>query len=213
MVAALLLAGGCTTALAQNVALVGASSDKALLAVGAQPPRFVKVGDTHAGVKLLAVDGPRATIEQNGKQQVLVLGQTPFNADPNGAGATQGTKVTLTGDSRGHFIAMGQVNGASMKFLVDTGATSVSLGLSDALRAGLKPGKGLGQPIRINTANGTVEAWQTQLDSVKLGSVEVRMVTAVVMPKDMPMVLLGNSFLTKFQMQRNNDQLTLERRY
>jgi aspartyl protease family protein len=33
------------------------------------------------------------------------------------------------------------------------------------------------------------------------------------MPKDMPMVLLGNSFLTKFQMQRNNDQLTLERRY
>jgi aspartyl protease family protein len=48
---------------------------------------------------------------------------------------------------------------------------------------------------------------------VKVGDVMVRNVEAVVTPQSMPYVLLGNSFLTRFQMQRSNDQLTLDRRF
>ena len=51
-----------------------------------------------------------------------------------------------------------------------------------------------------------------QLDSVRIGDVEIYGVDAVVVPDGMPYVLLGNSFLSRFQMRRDNDQMVLERR-
>jgi aspartyl protease family protein len=58
-----------------------------------------------------------------------------------------------------------------------------------------------------------VQAWRTRLASVRVGDVEVFDVEAVVLQQPMPYVLLGNSFLNRFQMRRDNVQLTLERRY
>jgi len=55
--------------------------------------------------------------------------------------------------------------------------------------------------------------WRVRLNSVRLGDVEVLGVMAVIMPEGMPFVLLGNSFLTQFQMTRNNDQMVLEKRH
>ena len=52
-----------------------------------------------------------------------------------------------------------------------------------------------------------------KLASVRIGDVEVYDVDAVVSPQPMPYVLLGNSFLTRFQMKRDNDQMVLERRF
>jgi aspartyl protease family protein len=65
----------------------------------------------------------------------------------------------------------------------------------------------------MNTANGTVTAWRLKLSSVRVGEVEVHDVDATVSPAGMPFVLLGNSFLTRFQMKRDNEQMQLERRY
>ena len=55
--------------------------------------------------------------------------------------------------------------------------------------------------------------YRVVLSSVRVGEVQVFEVSAIVLPQAMPYILLGNSFLTRFQMQRNNDQLTLERRF
>ncbi|WP_382328783.1 TIGR02281 family clan AA aspartic protease [Hydrogenophaga sp. UC242_50] len=63
------------------------------------------------------------------------------------------------------------------------------------------------------TANGRVVGHQVQLDSVRVGDAQVYGVAAIVLPQPMNYILLGNSFLTRFQMQRHNDQLTLEKRY
>jgi aspartyl protease family protein len=52
-----------------------------------------------------------------------------------------------------------------------------------------------------------------RLDSVRIGDVEVFGVEAIVTPQSMPFVLLGNSFLTEFQMTRTNDQMVLEKRH
>ena len=65
----------------------------------------------------------------------------------------------------------------------------------------------------VSTANGNAIGYQIQLDSVRVGDVQVYGVDAIVMPQSMPYVLLGNSFLTRFQMQRTNDQLVLEKRF
>ena len=64
----------------------------------------------------------------------------------------------------------------------------------------------------MNTANGVAQGWRLKLDSVRIGDVEVFGVEAIVTPQAMPYVLLGNSFLTSFQMTRNNEQMVLEKR-
>ena len=55
--------------------------------------------------------------------------------------------------------------------------------------------------------------YRISLNTVRVGDVEVHNVAAVVQPQPMPFILLGNSFLTRFQMKRENDTLLLQRRY
>jgi aspartyl protease family protein len=70
-----------------------------------------------------------------------------------------------------------------------------------------------GQPVQMSTANGVIPAWRVKLASVRLGDVLVYDVDSVVSSGAMPYVLLGNSFLSRFQMTRSNDQMVLEKRY
>lgn len=206
-----LWAGGAQ-AQTHAVQLAGISGEKALLVVDGQAPKFMAVGDTHAGVRLVHVSANGAKVSINGQQATLVLGESPVSvgarATPAGTGAQ---RVVLTADSRGHFMSTGSINGKSVQFMVDTGATTVVLGQADAQRLGLKPDAG--QRVGMQTANGTVVGHQLKLQRVRLGDAEVSDVTAVILPQQMPYVLLGNSFLTRFQMQRDNDQMTLQRRY
>lgn len=198
---------------APSVSLAGVSGDKALLVVGNAPPRFVAVGQTHQGARLLAVDGQQATVDFEGQKLILRMGESALSVGSNGSAvASGGGRVVLAANGQGHYLTTGSVNGQSVHFVVDTGATLVTLGRSDALRMGIKVGVGSGKKTRTLTANGVSEAWETQLDSVRVGSVEVPRVTALIMPHDMPVALLGNSFLKHFKMQSDNQQMVLERR-
>src|SRR4029077_20751298 len=108
-------------------------------------------------------------------------------------------------------ITQGAINGRAVQFMVDTGATAVAMGVADAERLGIDYRKG--QLSRGNTANGPVSVYQVKLASVRVGDVEIYDVDAAVLPTGAGHVLLGNSFLNRFQMTRFNDQLVLERRY
>lgn len=107
-------------------------------------------------------------------------------------------------------MANGSINGRAVQFMVDTGATAVAIGTSDAQRMGIDYQKGL--PVRMSTANGVAQGWRVVLNSVRVGDVEIFDVEAVVGP-NMPFALLGNSFLSRFTMNRNSDTMVLERRY
>jgi aspartyl protease family protein len=98
-----------------------------------------------------------------------------------------------------------------VQLVVDTGATMVSLSIADAERVGLN--YKTGQQGQVSTANGVIPAWRTRLASVRIGDVTVYDVEALVSSGSMPYVLLGNSYLARFQMTRNNDQMVLEKRY
>jgi aspartyl protease family protein len=65
----------------------------------------------------------------------------------------------------------------------------------------------------MNTANGQALGYLLTLNSVRIGDVEVQNVEAIVSQQSMPYVLLGNSFLTRFSMRRDSDQMVLERRF
>jgi aspartyl protease family protein len=97
-----------------------------------------------------------------------------------------------------------------VQFLVDTGASVVTLSESAAARIGLDYQRG--QRIEARTANGSVFGHLVTLDTLRVGDVEVANVQAAVLPASMEHVLLGNSFLSRFQMRRDNEILRLVRR-
>ena len=200
----------CLAAGAQSVALQGMLGNKALLIVDGSAPRSVAPGDTHQGVKVVSTSGDQATLEINGKRHTLRVGDAPASVG-GGLSSHRGTKIVLTAASGGHFLTQGAINGRAVQFMVDTGATLVGMGVSDAERLGLN--YKTGQLGYAGTANGTVAAWRMTLASVRIGDVEVHNVEALVTPHPMPYILLGNSFLTRFQMKRDNDQMVLERRF
>jgi len=206
--AAALLSMACAVACAQGVTLSGRMGQRALLVIDGQP-RAVAVGDTVAGVRLLRWAGDAAEVERAGVRYTLREGATPVRL---GAAAAPGAgrEVVLTAGPGGHFTAGGRINGRQVQFLVDTGATLVSMGRDEAERLGLDLGtarRGVSQ-----TANGPVTVFLVTLSSVRLGDVELANVPAAVMPQPMPVILLGNSFLSRLQMRRENDVMRLELR-
>ena len=195
---------------AQTVALTGMLGGKALLIIDGGRPLAMAPGEARLGVKVVSTAGQQAVVEVASQRFTLRVGDAPASVGATGAGASSG-KIVLTADSNGHFFSQGQINGRAAQLLVDTGATAVSLGAPDAERMGLN--FKMGQSVRLDTANGSSLGWRVKLDSVRMGDVTLTNVDAVVTPTAMPYVLVGNSFLTRFQMSRTNDQLVLERRY
>lgn len=202
-----LLAFTGSLAKAQAVALSGVLGSKALLVVGSNAPRAVAVGETHQGVRVLSVGKDEAVVEVQGQRSTLQLGQAPVNVRGSSG---SGQRVVLMADTRGHFVQQGQINGQSMSFMVDTGASTIAIGQAQAQRLGLDYRSG--QPVRMNTANGVAQGWRLHLDSVRLGEVQITGLEAVITPQPMPHVLLGNNFLNYFQMTRTPDQMVLEKR-
>ena len=201
----------CTAAAAQSVALQGMLGSSALLIVNGGAPKAVAAGAVHQGVKVVSTSGDQAVVEIGGKRHTLRVGEAPASVGASGGALSRGNRIVLTAGSGGHFTTQGAINGRATQFVVDTGATLVSMGASDAERLGLN--YRAGERGYSSTANGVTSAWRIKLGSVRVGDVEVYDVDALVSPQPMPFVLLGNSFLTRFQMKRENDQMVLERRY
>jgi aspartyl protease family protein len=195
---------------AQRVALAGSMGNQALLVIDGSAPRAVAVGSTLRGVRVLSVGSGQALIEIEGQRQTLFLGAAAVNLG-GVASPGSGTQITLSSDANGHFQGNGLINGRSVSFLVDTGATLIAIGQPDADRLQL-PYKN-GPRVTMRTANGDTVGYRVRLNTVRIGDVEVYDVEAVVHGSPLPFVLLGNSFLTRFQMKRENDTLTLLRRY
>lgn len=195
-------------AAASTVALTGSFGNKALLMINGTP-RTVAVGATVDGVRLVSLANGQAVVEIDGQRQTLVLGGSQVSV--GGPGPAGGSRIVLKAGSGGHFVTDGQINGRTVRFLVDTGATSVSMSVRDAERLGIDYRSG--RPVQMNTANGVVQGYVVLLSSVRVGDVEVHNVQGVVAPREMPYILLGNSFLIRFQLRQENDQLTLDRRF
>jgi aspartyl protease family protein len=208
---ALPLAVGAGAVLAQTVTLSGMLGGKALLIVDGSAPKGVAVGESYRGVKIISTQGDQATLEIAGKRHTLRVGEAPASVGGGGGSDAGGSKIILSAGSGGHFMTQGQINGRAVQLLVDTGATMVSLSVTDAERVGLNYKNG--QAVQMSTANGLIAGWRLKLASMRVGDVTVYDVDAIVSSGAMPYVLLGNSFLTRFQMTRHNDQMILDKRY
>jgi len=209
VVAAQLLAAAAGVHAASSVMLTGTIGSRAILIVDGAPPKTVAVGETFQGVKLVSLQAEQAVVELEGKRLNLRM-DTPVSIG-GGGGTGNGSRIVLPADSRGHFMTQGAINGRAVTFMLDTGATSVAMSAADAQRIGLDYSKG--QRVQMNTANGVASGYKLRLQSVRVGDVEVYDIDAIVSPQPMPFVLLGNSFINRFSMRRDADQMVLEKRY
>ena len=207
LAAALLLA--CPAGFAQTVSMSGSLGDKALLMIDGAP-RTVATGATVQGVKLISVTGNDAVVEIKGKRVSVVMGGAQVNIGGQ-ASSGGGSQIVLTAGSGGHFLTAGGINGKAVRFLVDTGATSVAMGIAEAEHLGLDYRSG--QRLYVSTANGNAPAYKVRLAEVRIGDVVVYDIEALIVPVQMEFILLGNSFLTRFQMKRENETLTLSKRF
>jgi aspartyl protease family protein len=202
------LAGLTLPALATEVTLVGLIGAKAIVVIDGGAPRTLAPGQkTAEGVVLLGTEKEAASFEIEGRKRTLYMGQAYSAAARAGR-----QNVTLGADPSGHFVTMGAINGGSVRFLVDTGATLVALSAAEARRLGINYLRG--QRGRVQTANGVAEAYHVKLDTVRIGDIEINNVDAVVSESDtMGVTLLGMSFLNRMDMKREGQSMTLTKRY
>ena len=195
-------------ATATDVKLVGVAENTAILVIDNGQPRMMRVGQTgRSGVKLLAVQGQSAIIEVEGERLELRLGEQPY-APPV---ASERTSVTLISNVQGHFVTQGSINGASVRLMVDSGASMVSMGPRDAKRAGIDYLSG--EKGYATTANGVAPVFRVRLDTVRVGDIVLYNVAGLVHENaNLPVVLLGMSFLGRLNMRREGDMLTLSKR-
>ncbi len=209
--AATLIAAGLP-AHAADINLIGIFGSKATLMVDGGKPRTMAVGETSPErIKLLSVTADSAVVEIEGRRETLHLG----NQRIAGAGAGGGTqRVVLTGDANGHFLTTVQVNGVSLQFVVDTGATVVAISAEDARRANVQVSPA--NRVAMQTANGMTAAYRVKLDTVRLGDITLNNVDGVVLEGNAlggRFGLLGMSFLNRTDMKREGGSLTLIKRF
>lgn len=192
---------------ATDVALVGLMPGKAMVVIDGGARQTLAVGASSVeGVKLVGIESGAAQFLIDGKPRRMQIGQSVVSA-----ASAEKAPVVLMADPRGHFVTSGSINGVPVQFLVDTGATFVSLGAADARRARIDFARG--SPGATMTANGLARVWKVRLASVKLGNITLQDVEASVHEQDMPVVLLGMSFLNRMEMRRDGSTLTLSQRY
>lgn len=208
---ATLLVLACNTAhAATQVNVVGLFTGKAVLVINNGKPKILSVGQVSTeGVKLISANSQSAVLEIEGKRRELTMGQA---VAVGGSASAQPASVTLYANSAGHHLAEGQINGVPLKFIVDTGATSIAMNSADAKKAGIDYKKG--EQVPLHTASGNVAAYRVVINTLKIGAIVLHQVEGVVLEGGSPaVVLLGMTALSRLEMKREGIALTLIKKY
>ena len=209
MMLGVFLALAAAPARARDILVFALFEHKAMLVVDGTR-HMVRVGEaTPEGVKLIATDteAEQATVEDEGRREVLKLGAVHTGAQP-----AEAPNVILWAASNGFFFADGTVNGHSLRFLVDTGANTVAMNAATARRLGIDYQKG--RAGMAKTASGFAPMYGVTLSAVKVGGIMLHNVEAGVIDGPQPDTpLLGMSFLNRLEMKRDGRKMELIQRY
>lgn len=183
--------------------------DRALLEIDGRR-RVLKAGErSPEGVLLLGADQSAARIEVDGKTYTIALDASIGSAFARGIEPRQ---LSLAPAADGHYYVDGTINGTPVRFIVDTGASTVAISRQDAKRIGLLY-RVDGEPMPVETASGIAQAYRVVFRSVKARTIEVANVTGIVVDGDYPRTaLLGQSFLNRLNLRREGLLLELKER-
>ena len=181
---------------------------KAIVMIDGQR-RTLTIGQTSPeGVKLIDADSKQAVLEVDGK---------PTSYKPGGAislsyARPEHLEEKVYADDRGMFHSVGTINGRTVRFLLDTGATTVAMNKSQAKQLGVNYRMN-GERVVISTASDHVKGYRVRLKSVSLGKIKQRNVEAMVIDGDHPgPILLGMSFLGKLKVEKAGEVMKIRQR-
>jgi aspartyl protease family protein len=189
-----------------DLAVSGISGKKVVLVIDGGAPRTVAVGQsTPEGVKVVEIAGETVTLQVDGQWREVRLGEHVVRREENVP------EVWIQADDLGHFYVDGAINGRPTRFIVDTGASMVSISLANAQRMGMDLSKA--RESVSQTAAGKQSVRIVALESVKVGGLQLHDVEAVVYESDLPFALLGMNFLSRMEMVYEGQRLRLRRKY
>ena len=204
------LLAATSLAAAPRVQVVGLFPGAAVLSVDGQR-QLLKAGQSGpGGVTLVRADAHGALLRIDGVERQFGL-EREYSA--GGYAEPQRAQLSIARGNNGHYATTGSINGQSVQFLVDTGATTVAMNEAQARRLGLDYQK-RGQPMQVSTAGGVMPAWHLRLDRVKVGSLEILGVDASIIAGNSPSeVLLGMSYLNRVRWREDQGVLLLEAKH
>ena len=191
-----------------QILIMGLYRDHAVLEIN-QTQHFLSVGQrTPEGVTLISANSNQAILDIGGQRGVFELN----NRVGGVYSAPAEMPIVSIWPTNGMYLASGSVNGFTVDFMVDTGASVIAVNGETAKRLGLNYLDA--NQIGVRTASGVELAYSIQLDSVQLGDISLENVAAVVIDGPEPQrALLGMSFLNAFDMERNGERLDLRRKF
>ena len=167
-----------------------------ILAVGKVSPE---------GVKVVSKNSNGAVLEVDGKQKQYDLGSSISTTFTK----RKSQKETIFINSGGMYATYGNINGRSVRFLVDTGASAIAMNAQQAKKLGILYDK-IGKRSGVSTASGYADAYQIRLKSVSVGGITERNVEAYVIDGDHPgPILLGMTFLGRLSIEHSGNAMTL----
>ena len=192
-----------------DVRVVGLFSGKAVVMIDGQQ-RVLRAGEPgSAGIRLIEATSEAAVLEIEGER---VTARLDGRVTRSGRPAAR-KEVQVFRNERGLYTTVGAINGLTVPFLVDTGASTVAMNSVQARRLGIDF-RVEGEPATVVTASGYAEAWKVMLRSVKVGALEVKGVEAVVIDGDQPAItLLGMSYLKRLEIDNDGQFMTLRLKY
>jgi aspartyl protease family protein len=197
----LILSGSAASA--ATVMVMSLGPGRAELLVNGTEVRKLHEGESSPeGVLLVSATPQAAVIEADGRRHTLNLGQSTASS------------VVLKATAGGIFLTTAHINGVPIQVIVDTGASTVALNRIDAGRVGID--FATARQISYVTANGPATASAVTLTSVQIGDILVSNVPAAVLlggAEQLPVVLLGSTFLQHVDIQRSGDTLTITKRW
>ncbi len=189
-------------ALFNGKAVVKIDNSRHILSVGESSPE---------GVKLISADSENAILEVNGRKKTYNVG----NAVSIGTQFSKPAErvVHAFPDRMGMYYVQGSANGYPIKFLIDTGATTIAMNSAQADRLGIDY-KLIGDQALVSTASGIAKAFTINLNKVKIGEIELQNVRAMVIDGGYPKeVLLGMSFLSRVSVEREGNRMRIKKKY
>lgn len=197
------------TKAAGKITVVGLFKDTAIVVIDGRR-RLLRSGDTSPeGVTLVSASSTEAVLEVDGERKRYTLGGQIGGSYAPPEQAT----VRIWPTPNRMYLVVGSINGYPVDFVVDTGATLVSLSGREARRLGIDY-RVVGTPGRSSTASGIDKIFLVNLDRVRVGDIELRNVRGAVHDGDFPpATLLGMSFLGRVTMRQEGQVLELKKKF
>ncbi|MBI3561944.1 MAG: retroviral-like aspartic protease family protein [Gammaproteobacteria bacterium] len=190
-----------------SIQVVGLFKDVAIIRQNNQQT-VLRVGTSRNGLRLIEASSERAVFEYQGHKISHSLSDSPV-LNFSGGGTSGEVRIVA---NNGSYQLSGSINGVGQEFILDTGATYVTLTAHQAQALGINY-LHQGKHLQLRTANGVADAYLVTVDSVRVGDIQINQVQAAVLPNfNSDKILLGASFLNNVSLVSEGQVMLLQKK-